>query len=69
MHGLLEFESYRINDKSNDERRGGYSGGGRGWVPQMLRQKNVISQVGYGRGRAGHGSRGEPFLVEFQVPE
>ncbi|PPS17276.1 hypothetical protein GOBAR_AA03306 [Gossypium barbadense] len=47
------------------ESGGGYSGGGRGWVPQMLCQKNIISQVGYGHGRAGHGSRGEPFPVEF----
>ncbi|PPR98903.1 hypothetical protein GOBAR_AA21765 [Gossypium barbadense] len=50
------------------ESGGGYSGGRRGWVPQMLRQKNIISQVGYGHGRAGHGSRGEPFPVEFLVP-
>ncbi|PPR82722.1 hypothetical protein GOBAR_AA37992 [Gossypium barbadense] len=32
----------------------------------MLRQKNIISQAGYGRGRAGHSSRGESLSVEFQ---
>ncbi|PPS16303.1 hypothetical protein GOBAR_AA04285 [Gossypium barbadense] len=69
MHGLLELESWRINGESNDEGGGRYSDGGRGWVPQMLRQKNIISQVGYGHGRAEHGIRGEPFPVEFQVPE
>ncbi|PPS17435.1 hypothetical protein GOBAR_AA03136 [Gossypium barbadense] len=69
MNELLELESWRINGQSNDEVGGGYSGGGRGWVPQMLRQKNIISHVGYGRGPAGHGSRGEPFLMEFQVPK
>ncbi|KAG8481481.1 hypothetical protein CXB51_026332 [Gossypium anomalum] len=47
---------------------GEYSGGSRGWVPQVLRQKNIISRVSYGRGQAGHGSCGEPFPVEFQVP-
>ncbi|PPR87252.1 hypothetical protein GOBAR_AA33440 [Gossypium barbadense] len=67
MNELLELESWRINGQSNDEGGGGYFGGGRGWVPQMLRQKNIISHVGYGRGRAGHGSRGEPFPVEFQA--
>ncbi|PPS01865.1 hypothetical protein GOBAR_AA18797 [Gossypium barbadense] len=68
----------RINETLTDpqmsnwpkERKGGegYSGGGTGWAPQMLHQKNIIAQVGYSRGRAGHCS-GEPFLVEFQVPE
>ncbi|KAG8498395.1 hypothetical protein CXB51_006971 [Gossypium anomalum] len=48
---------------------GKYSGSGRGWVPQVLRQKNIISRGGYSRSRAGHGSRGEPFPVEFQVPK
>ncbi|PPS15430.1 hypothetical protein GOBAR_AA05149 [Gossypium barbadense] len=62
--------SYGLILRNNQhESGGGYSGGGRGRVPQMLRQKNIISQVGYGRGRAGHGSRGEPFLVEFRVTE
>ncbi|PPS10675.1 hypothetical protein GOBAR_AA09969 [Gossypium barbadense] len=69
MYGLLELELWRIIGESNDEGGGGYSGVGSGWVPQMLRQKNIISQVGYGRGRARHGSHGEPFPVEFQVPE
>ncbi|PPR85367.1 hypothetical protein GOBAR_AA35326 [Gossypium barbadense] len=69
MNELLELESWRINGQSNDEGGGGYSSGGRGWVPQMLCQKNIISHVGYGRGRAGHGSRREPFPVEFQVPK
>ncbi|PPS06646.1 hypothetical protein GOBAR_AA14000 [Gossypium barbadense] len=69
MNELLEFESWRINGQSNDEAGGGYSGGGRGWVLKMLHQKNIISHVGYGRGRAGHGSHGEPFPVEFQVPK
>ncbi|PPS03496.1 hypothetical protein GOBAR_AA17166 [Gossypium barbadense] len=69
MKELLELGLWRIIGQSNDEGEGGYSGGGRGWVPQMLHQKNIISQVGYGRGRAGYGSHGEPFSVEFQVPE
>ncbi|PPS19550.1 hypothetical protein GOBAR_AA01023 [Gossypium barbadense] len=67
MNELLELESWRINGQSNDEGRGGYSDGGRGWVSQMLRQKNIISHVGYGRGRAGHGSHRKPFPVDFQV--
>ncbi|PPS00095.1 hypothetical protein GOBAR_AA20576 [Gossypium barbadense] len=69
MNELSELELWRIIGQSNDEGGGGYSGSGRGWVPQMLRQKNIISHGGYGRGRAGHGSRGEPFSVEFQVPK
>ncbi|PPS14634.1 hypothetical protein GOBAR_AA05938 [Gossypium barbadense] len=69
MNELFELRLWRIIDQSNDEGEGGYSGGGRGCVPQMLRQKNIITQVGYGRGRAGHGSSGEPFLVEFRVLE
>ncbi|PPS05980.1 hypothetical protein GOBAR_AA14664 [Gossypium barbadense] len=69
MNELLELESWRINGQSNDEGGGRYSDGGRGWVPQILCQKNIISHVGYGRDRAGHGSRGEPFQVEFQVPK
>ncbi|PPS02218.1 hypothetical protein GOBAR_AA18443 [Gossypium barbadense] len=69
MNELLELESWRINGQSNDEGGGGYSGGGRGWVPQMLCQKNIISHVGYGCGRAGYGSRREPFPMEFQVPK
>ncbi|PPS08109.1 hypothetical protein GOBAR_AA12532 [Gossypium barbadense] len=69
MNELLEFESWRINGQSNDEGGGGFSSGGKGWVLQMLCQKNIISHVGDGRGREGHGSRGEPFPVEFQVPK
>ena len=69
MNELLELESWRINSQSNDEGGGGYSGGGRGWVPQMLCQKNILSHVCYSRGQAGHGSRGEPFPVEFRVPK
>ncbi|PPR81061.1 hypothetical protein GOBAR_AA39653 [Gossypium barbadense] len=69
MNELFELELWRIIGQRNDEGEGGYSGGGRGWVPQMLCQKNIISQVGYGRGRAGHGSRGEPFPMECQVLE
>ncbi|PPR87643.1 hypothetical protein GOBAR_AA33047 [Gossypium barbadense] len=69
MNKLLELGLWRIIGQRNDEGERGYFGGGRGWVPQMLRQKNIISQVGYGRGQAGHGSCGEPFSVEFQVPE
>ncbi|PPS11979.1 hypothetical protein GOBAR_AA08661 [Gossypium barbadense] len=66
MNELLELGLRRIIGQSNDEGQGGYFGGGRGWVPQMLRQKNIISQFGYGHGRVEHGSRGEPFQVEFQ---
>ncbi|PPS04409.1 hypothetical protein GOBAR_AA16258 [Gossypium barbadense] len=69
MNELIELGLWRITGQKNDEGEGGYSSGGRGWVPQMLRQKNIMSQVAYGRGRAEHGSRGEPFSVEFQVPE
>ncbi|PPS11827.1 hypothetical protein GOBAR_AA08813 [Gossypium barbadense] len=36
--------------------------------PQVLRQKNIITSGSYGRGRAGHGSRGGPFLVKLQIP-
>ncbi|PPS03569.1 hypothetical protein GOBAR_AA17091 [Gossypium barbadense] len=69
MNELLKLGSWRINGQSNDKGGGGYSDGGRGWVPQLLCQKNIIPHVGYGRGRPGHGSRREPFPVEFQVPK
>ncbi|PPS16583.1 hypothetical protein GOBAR_AA03995 [Gossypium barbadense] len=34
MNGILDLESWKVIDKGNDEIGGGYSGGGRGWVPQ-----------------------------------
>ncbi|PPS18801.1 hypothetical protein GOBAR_AA01771 [Gossypium barbadense] len=69
MNGFLELALWKVIGQGSNEGGGGYSGGGRGWVPQVLCQKNIISHGSYGRGQAGHGSRGEPFRLEFQVPK
>ncbi|PPR94417.1 hypothetical protein GOBAR_AA26252 [Gossypium barbadense] len=47
MNGLLELELWRIIGQGNDEIRGGYSGGGRGWVPQPQcpTKRDIISNV------------------------
>ncbi|PPR98543.1 hypothetical protein GOBAR_AA22125 [Gossypium barbadense] len=67
LNGILELELERVIGQGKDEIGGGYSGGGRGWVPHVLRQKNIITSGSYGRGRAGRGSRGGPFPVELVI--
>ncbi|PPR96368.1 hypothetical protein GOBAR_AA24301 [Gossypium barbadense] len=69
MNGFFELALWKVIGQGTNEGGGGYSGSGRGWVSQVLRQKNIISHGSYGHGRAGHGSRGESFPVEFQVPK
>ncbi|PPR89680.1 hypothetical protein GOBAR_AA31005 [Gossypium barbadense] len=69
MNGFLELALWKVISQGTNKGGGGYFGSGRGWVPQVLRQKNIISRGSYGRGRAGHDSRGEPFAMEFQFPK
>ncbi|PPR89092.1 hypothetical protein GOBAR_AA31593 [Gossypium barbadense] len=64
MTGILDLESWKVIGKGNDEIGGGCSGSDRGWVHNYSVQRR-----GYRGGRAGHGSRREPFPVEFQVPK
>ncbi|PPR97438.1 hypothetical protein GOBAR_AA23230 [Gossypium barbadense] len=64
MNGILDLESWKVIGKGNGEIGGGYSGGGRGWV-----HNHSVQRRGYRGSRVGHGSHGEPFPVEFQVPK
>ncbi|PPS02172.1 hypothetical protein GOBAR_AA18490 [Gossypium barbadense] len=64
MNEILDLESWKVFSKGNDEIGGGYSGGGRGWVPQPQCPAKTVSWWSI-----GHGSLGEPFPVEFQVPK
>ncbi|PPS04573.1 hypothetical protein GOBAR_AA16088 [Gossypium barbadense] len=56
MNGLLDLELWRIISQGNDEIKGAYSSGGRGWF-----HNHGVQGRSYRGSRTGHGSRGEPF--------